>query len=78
MQFSPSYHLVGASPLPLDVGYLSGGDPTFACRWLFNSCDLGVLTGDDEHRPFHSAIFVLGSMLLTDYKSEVPMTSCLG
>ena len=41
------------------------------------SCDLGVLTGD-EHRSFYSAIFVLGSMLLTDYKSEVPMTSYLG
>ena len=37
MQFCPSYWLSGASPLPLDVGYLFWWDLTFSCRWLFSS-----------------------------------------
>ena len=68
----------------LDFGYLlqqAGGGcgiqhfPVDGCSAV--SCDLGLLTGEDEHRSFYSAIFVLGSVLLTDYKSEVPMTSYL-
>ena len=27
----------GASPLPLDMGYLSLAGPTFSCQWLFSS-----------------------------------------
>ena len=33
----PSYHLVGASSLSLNLGYLFWWDPTFSCWWLFSS-----------------------------------------
>ena len=29
--------LIGASPLPLDMGYLFWWDPTFSCWWLFGN-----------------------------------------
>ena len=32
----PSYCLFGASPLPLDTGYLFWWDPTFSSQWLFS------------------------------------------
>ena len=70
------------SPEPGRVPTRAGGGgggiqhfPVDGCSAV--SCDLGLLTGEDEHRSFYSAIFVLGSVLLTDYKSEVPMTSYL-
>ena len=37
MQFHLSYHLTGATPLPLDVGYLFWWDPTFSSQQLFSS-----------------------------------------
>ena len=64
------------------VSFAAGGGgsriqhfPVYGCSAV--SCDPGVLTGD-EHRSFYSDIFVLGSGLLNDYKSEVLMTSYLG
>ena len=33
----PSYHLIAASPLSLDVGYLFWWVPVSSCRWLFSS-----------------------------------------
>ena len=35
--FNPSYHVVGASLLPLDMGYPFWWDPTLSCWWLFSS-----------------------------------------
>ena len=65
MQFRPSYHLVGVSPLPLDVGFVLfcffGGiqhSPVNGCSAA--SCTFGVLTGEDECKSFYSAIFVSG------------------
>ena len=37
MWLCPSYHLVGASPLLLDVGYSFWWDLTFSCPWLFSN-----------------------------------------
>ena len=37
MWFHPSYHLVGASPLPLDIGHFFWWDPPFCCQWWFSS-----------------------------------------
>ena len=55
MQFFPSYHLSGASPLPLDVGVsFYGGiqhSPVNGCSAA--SCTFGVLAGD-EHTSFYS------------------------
>ena len=54
IQFHPSYCLAGASPLPLDVGYL------FLVRSNIllseASCNFGVLAGEVEHTSFYSAI----------------------
>ena len=50
MQFHPSYCLLGASPFPLDVGYLCGGfqhSPVDGCSVV--SCNFGILVGGDEH-----------------------------
>ena len=33
----PSYHLIVASPLSLDVGYIFWSVPVSSCRWLFSS-----------------------------------------
>ena len=81
--FSPPTILLGFLLCPgFWVSFAAGGGgggiqhfPVDGCSAV--SCDLGLLTGEDEHRSFYSAIFVLGSVLLTDYKSEVPMTSYL-
>ena len=58
MQFCPSYHLAGASPLPLDVGVpLFGGlqhSPIDDCSAA--SCNFGVPTGEDKCTSFYSAI----------------------
>ena len=35
-QFHPSYLLTGASPLPLDMGYLFWWNPTFSSQQLFS------------------------------------------
>ena len=57
MQLLPSYSLAGASPLPLDVGYLFFGGiqcfPVDDCSTA--SCNFGDFAGD-EHVSFHSAI----------------------
>ena len=34
--FATPTNFVGASPLPLDVGYLLWWDPTFSCQWSFS------------------------------------------
>ena len=54
----PSYHLIVAAPLTLDLGYLflvEFQHPSIDGRWTA-SCDFGVLTGEDEHRSFYSTI----------------------
>ena len=57
MQLLPSYHLVAASPLPLDIGCIFFGgfrhSPIDDCSTA--SCDFGVFTGEDEHTSFYSA-----------------------
>ena len=63
MQYCLSDHLVGASPLLLDVGYLFGAEPTFSCQWLLSSefyfwSSFRVLAGEDEHMIFYSAILL--------------------
>ena len=51
MQFHPSYHLVGASPLLLDVEYLFFGgiqhSPVDGCS--VSSCNFEVLSEENEH-----------------------------
>ena len=83
--FPPPTILLGLLLCPWMLGIFGRGGSNICLSMAVQqfSCGLGVLTGDNEHRSFHSAIFVLGSMLiiilvLTDYKSEVPMTSYLG
>ena len=52
MWFHSPYHLAGASPLPLDVGYLFWWDPTFSINGCSAaSCNFGVLTGEDKFIP---------------------------
>ena len=54
----PSYHLAGASPLPLDVEYIFAviqHFPVDVCSAL--SCNFGVLIGEDELTSFYSTIF---------------------
>ena len=59
-QLCPSYRLVVASPLSLDVGYLFLGrfqhPPIDGCPTA--SCDFGVLEGADELISFYSAILI--------------------
>ena len=54
----PSYHLIAASPLSLDVGYILLGGfqclPVIGCSAL--SCDFGALARGGEHTSFYSAI----------------------
>ena len=60
----PPYCPAGASPLPLDVGYIFWWDPTLSCGIQHSpvdgcsavSCNFGVLTGENEHTSFHSTI----------------------
>ena len=55
----PSYHLIVASPLSLDVWYLFWWVPVSSCRWLSAaSCDSVVLTRGSESTSFYSAILV--------------------
>ena len=58
MQFHPSYHLAGASPLPLDMGYLLlvGSNILLLMVVKAASCNFGVLAGEDEHTSFYSTI----------------------
>ena len=57
MQLHPSYHLVAASPLPLDIGYIFLGgfwhSSIHDCSTA--SCNFGVFTGEDEHTSSYSA-----------------------
>jgi len=57
----PSYHLSGASPLPLDVGYLFFGEiqhsPVDDCSAA--NCNFGVPTGEDERMSFYSVILYI-------------------
>ena len=49
----PSYHLVTASSLSLDVGYHFWWVAAFSRWWVFKaSCDFGALSGGDEHTSF--------------------------
>ena len=62
----PSYHLVGVSPLFLDVKHLFFYEiqhsPDYGCSSV--SCNFGVLAGD-EHTTFYSTIlFILQSIIL--------------
>ena len=58
MQFHPSYHLVGASPLSLDMRYLFlvGSNILLLMVVKAASCNFGVLAGEDEHTSFYSTI----------------------
>ena len=83
MQFCPSYQLVGAFPLPLDMGYLFGGikhSPVNGCSAV--SCKFGVLS-EDGRMCFYSAILVppsLGSQILllaeAPLNYSVPVWQC--
>ena len=60
MRFSPSNHLVKASPLPLNLGYLFLGiqhSPVGGCS--AESCDFRVLAGEDKYTSFSTILFVL-------------------
>ena len=57
MQFHPSYCLVEASPLPVDMGYLFlvGSNILFdGCS--AGSCNFGDLAGENECTSFYSTI----------------------
>ena len=60
MWFRHSYHLAGASPLPLDTGYLFFGriqhSPLDGCSAV--SSNFEVLARKVEHRSFYSAILI--------------------
>ena len=64
MQFHPSYHLPGASPLPLDMGIIflvgSSISPVDSC----SAVSFGVLTGEDECRNFYLTILCHSDLLL--------------
>ena len=53
MLFCPSYHLVGASPLPLDAEYLFlvGSNSLLSMVIQQLVVDLGVLAGEDGACP---------------------------
>ena len=56
--FHPSYHLAGASPLPLDMGYIFFGGIQHSPvdgRSVVSS-NFGVLSGEDVHMYFYSTI----------------------
>ena len=58
----PSYHLTGASPFSLDVGYLVFAgiqhSPVNGCSAV--SYNFGVLIGEDKHKSFYSAMEAIG------------------
>ena len=54
----PSYHLIAASPLSSDVGYLFWWVPVSSWRWLFSSCDSSALTRGSERTSFYSATLI--------------------
>ena len=58
----PSYHLTGASPFSLGVGYLVFAgiqhSPVNGCSAV--SYNFGVLTGEDKHKSFFSAMEAIG------------------
>ena len=62
MQFRCFYHPVGAYPLHLGMRHLffffffSGVQHSCADICSAESCNFGVLTGEDEHTSFYSAI----------------------
>ena len=58
MSFPPSYLLAGASPFPLDVGYLIFGGIQVSPLNSYSaaSCNFGVLAGEAEHMSFYSTI----------------------
>ena len=77
----PSYHLVGASPLPLDMGYFFffSGTQHFVNGCSAVSCNFGVLNGEDKHTSFYSAILFSileskGVALLTKVHIVKPVT----
>ena len=55
--FSPSYHLVGSSPLPLDMrlSFFGGIEHSQVDSCSAASCKFGVIAGEDEHMSFYSA-----------------------
>ena len=61
LQLSPFYHLVVASPLFLDMGYLffSGFQQPPVNSFSAPSCTFGVLSGKDEHTSFYSAVYIM-------------------
>ena len=61
MRLCPSYHLVGASPLPLVVGYifLVGSNILLINGCSVVSCNFGVLAAEGEHLSFYSTILEL-------------------
>ena len=65
--FSPPTILLGLLLCPLTWGIFFWWDPTFSCWWLRlqsseASCNFGVLTGEDEHTSFYSAILCLWNL----------------
>ena len=53
----PSYHLILALPLSLEVECLFWWVPVSSCWWLFSSsCDSSALSRGSEHTSFYSAI----------------------
>ena len=58
--FAPPTILLELLLCPLNRGIFFWWDPTFSCWWLFSSkLYFGVLTGEDEHTSFYSAILSL-------------------
>ena len=58
MSLCPFYHLVGASPLPLDMGYLFlvGSNILLSMVCSASSFNFGVLIGEDEPMFLNSTI----------------------
>ena len=77
--FSPSYFLIEASPLSLNTGYLFWGEgfqhpPVDGCSTV--RCNFGVLTGEDEHTSFYSAILMDHSMDMCVIVTQLCLTLC--
>ena len=72
MQFCPSYHLPGASSLPLDVSFFGVIQHSSVDSCSTASSNFGVLTGEDEHRSFYSTILYskLPLLLLLGEKNQ--------
>ena len=59
-RFHPSYHLAGASPLPLVVGSFFGGiQHSPVDNYSAMSCNFGILAGEDEGMSFYSVVFII-------------------